>query len=117
MDPYVLIEYLGNKIKTKTHTDGGKNPVWNQQIDISVGSLQDDMRLTVMDDNTMGDDPIAYCNLKLSSLCINGGVSDHFSLTWKDRKAGTLTLHTIFKAKGAKGAQKTEGGATQQPAQ
>jgi len=29
MDPYVLIEFKGNKYKTKTHQNGGKTPKWN----------------------------------------------------------------------------------------
>ena len=30
MDPYVVIEYMGTKVKSRTHEDGGKNPIWNQ---------------------------------------------------------------------------------------
>ena len=29
MDPYVVIEYNGAKMKTFVHDNGGKNPVWN----------------------------------------------------------------------------------------
>jgi Ca2+-dependent lipid-binding protein len=29
MDPFVQIEYNGNKYKTRVHQGGGKAPVWN----------------------------------------------------------------------------------------
>ena len=29
MDPFVVLEYRGQKFKTKTHNSGGKNPQWN----------------------------------------------------------------------------------------
>ena len=29
MDPYCVIEYGGNKYKTRTHQGAGKTPVWN----------------------------------------------------------------------------------------
>ena len=38
-DPYVVIEVAGQKLKTRTHTNGGKTPKWSQvrvvQISIS----------------------------------------------------------------------------------
>lgn len=29
MDPFCVLEYNGNKYKTRTHQGGGKLPVWN----------------------------------------------------------------------------------------
>ncbi len=41
MDPYVCIEYRNKKYKTDVDQDGGRLPVWNNTIPISVYSLED----------------------------------------------------------------------------
>ena len=30
MDPYVIIEYGGTKLRTKTKSQAGKFPIWNE---------------------------------------------------------------------------------------
>ena len=32
MDPFIEVEYLGSKLKTPVHHDGGKMPVWNHKF-------------------------------------------------------------------------------------
>ena len=41
MDPYVVILYKDKKYKTKVIQEGGKKPVWNEQFEIPIVSLQD----------------------------------------------------------------------------
>jgi len=59
--------------------------VWNQEFDFQVGSLQDELRLKVMDEDVGTDDVVGMANLKLSSLCINNGVREWFTLEWKSK--------------------------------
>jgi len=41
MDPFIEIVYKGKKYKTTTIQEGGKNPVWNQLLEIPIESLSD----------------------------------------------------------------------------
>jgi Ca2+-dependent lipid-binding protein len=39
MDPFIQIVYLGKKYRTKTINEGGKNPKWNETIEIPIESI------------------------------------------------------------------------------
>ena len=36
MDPFVRISYINKEFKTQTHSDGGKQPKWNEAFDIEL---------------------------------------------------------------------------------
>ena len=42
-DPFVEMEYRMQKQKSKTHTDGGKNPQWLESFDFQIKYVGDDM--------------------------------------------------------------------------
>ena len=46
MDPYVLLEYNGGKYRTDVKDEGGKNPVWNQDLVIPLASLRDTVKFS-----------------------------------------------------------------------
>ncbi len=39
MDPFIQVVYLGKKYRTKTIHEGGKNPKWNETIEIPIESI------------------------------------------------------------------------------
>ena len=45
MDPYVQMEYNGCNYKTDVIDEGGKYPVWNQDLVIPLASLRDTVKL------------------------------------------------------------------------
>ena len=96
MDPYLVIEYKGGKFKTKTHNNGGKRPHWNQVFKLDVHSLSDDLILKVFDEDLTSDDFVGMGIVKVSSLVINGGVSDWFDITYREKKAGMVHLSTKY---------------------
>ena len=96
MDPFVVLEYNGTKYKTRTHQGGGKLPTWNHEFQIKVGGLNDDIKISVMDEDVSSDDFVGMAMLKLSSLCINGGVRDWFPITYKEKSAGQILLQTKY---------------------
>jgi len=96
-DPYVKITYMGTPYKTKVHQNGGKNPVWNQAFEIRIGSINDDMLVEVKDDDVVGAKIIGKATIKASSMCINGGVRDYFTMTdLHGKSVGQIMLETKF---------------------
>ena len=45
-----------------------------------------------MDENVSSDTIIGEASVKLSSLCVNGGLDDWWTITYKGKKAGSLHM-------------------------
>jgi Ca2+-dependent lipid-binding protein len=56
MDPYLILEYAGMKYKTKVASGLGKFPVWNEQFEFDIASINDEIKLTCKDENLISDD-------------------------------------------------------------
>ena len=77
MDPYCIVKYREQILKTKEHTDGGKAPRWNETLTIDVKYVGDDIEIAVMDAELMGkDNLIGKVLCKASGLTANGGLDD-----------------------------------------
>ena len=63
----------------------GKTPNWSQIFDIDVKYIGDDMTLTVYDEDPGKDDKVGTTTIKLSSLCINGGLDEWFAIAHKGK--------------------------------
>ena len=50
-----------------------------------------------MDENVMNDDVIGEASIKLSSLCVNGGLDDWWTITFKGKKAGSIHMKGDWK--------------------
>ena len=99
-DPYVKMVYMGTKYKTRFHENAGKNPVWNQTFILQLGSTGDDIKLEVKDHDTIGATIIGQATIKASSLCVNGGVRDWFTVDFRGRSAGQILIESKFTPKG-----------------
>ena len=87
-DPYVKLEYMGKRYKTRIHEDGGKEPVWGDVFEIALGSISDELNFECKDNEVIGARPIGSAIIKGSSLCINNGVRDWFTIYFEDKSAG-----------------------------
>eukprot|EP00347_Sterkiella_histriomuscorum_P004514 403360172 len=97
MDPYVILEFQGNKFKTRILKHAGKHPIWNEEFTIHVNSMNDEIRLIVKDkDFARPDDVVGSSNIKVSSLCFNNGIKDWFTLDYKRKVAGQILLESRF---------------------
>lgn len=56
MDPYLCLEYGGLKFKSKVASGMGKFPVWNEQFEFDINSVNDEIRITCKDENIISDD-------------------------------------------------------------
>lgn len=95
-DPYVKLEYLGIKYKTKVHESGGKTPAWNETFVIPLGSISDELHIECKDDDVVGAKMIGSTNIKASALCFNNGVRDWFTFSYEGNSIGQILLSTKF---------------------
>jgi Ca2+-dependent lipid-binding protein len=68
MDPFVEIKYLNNKYRTRVHDDGGKNPMWNETLEIPIESIKDELALSCLDQDAFSADLIGETTIPLKSL-------------------------------------------------
>ena len=93
MDPYCKITHRMQNLRTKEHTDGGKNPVWNEHLEIDVKYVGDDIEIAVMDSEVLGSDKlIGNVLCKASGLTVNGGLDDWWQITHKGVNMGKIHL-------------------------
>ena len=97
MDPYVIIHNRMQKIRTATQDEAGMEPVWNETVELDVKYIGDDIMIWVMDENVTDDSVIGEASVKLSSLCVNGGLDDWWTITYKGKKAGSLHMKGDWK--------------------
>lgn len=64
-DPYCIMKVGAQTFRTKTHTDGGKNPVWNQTFTVNVIN-ENTADLTIYDSDVGKDDVIGTCVVPLA---------------------------------------------------
>ena len=84
-------------MRTKTHTDGGKEPKWNEELELDVKYIGDDMELEIKDDNViLADELIGSATIKLSSLCIPGGLDDWWEVAHKGKRVGAIHLKGLW---------------------
>jgi len=101
MDPYVVIKYRQEVLKTKEHTDGGKTPQWNETFEIDVKYVGDDVRIEIVDSETIGkDEVIGFADVKLSSMCMQQPLDEWWSIQHKGKKAGQVHLKCVWKPAG-----------------
>lgn len=66
-DPYCFIECGGQKLRSRTHIDGGRNPVWNETFSFQIIN-ENEIVVTIMDEDTFSkDDLIGVARIPLAA--------------------------------------------------
>jgi len=60
MDPYCTIKHMGHQFKTKVHSNGGKNPNWNETFDFRPSGMDTDIEMTVWDEDVTTSDFVSF---------------------------------------------------------
>jgi len=100
MSPYITITFKNKKFKTKVHDNGGKTPKWTNEFKLEVEDVTDEMTLRVWDQDLTTSDAVGFTKIKLSSLMINCGVKDWFTILYDNKPAGQILLESVFEPKG-----------------
>lgn len=94
-DPYVVLEYSGQKFRTRTDTDGGRNPSFNETFKITMIEGLREVNASVWNSNTIErDDYIGSTKILLSKVIDCGYDDSHWQLTNTStgKSAGVLKL-------------------------
>ena len=70
----------------------GKTPVWNQTFNIDVKYIGDDLNVAVYDEDVTSSDLVGQAQIKLSALCVNGGLDEWFGIQYKGKQSGSIHL-------------------------
>jgi Ca2+-dependent lipid-binding protein len=100
MSPYVTLVYQGNKMKTKVADYGGKEPKWTDEFKLDVQSASEEIVMRVWDQDLTTSDAIGFTKIKMSSLIINKGVDDWFTIMFDNKPAGEIRIETTFEPVG-----------------
>lgn len=96
-DPYVCLEYANSKFRTKTCTDGGKNPSFNEKFVLRLIEGLREINISVWNSNTVTTDDLIGSGTVLLEKVISSGYDDStWSLQTKRGKYGgqvRLILH------------------------
>eukprot|EP00246_Nothoceros_aenigmaticus_P008714 TRINITY_DN2365_c1_g1_i2.p1 TRINITY_DN2365_c1_g1~~TRINITY_DN2365_c1_g1_i2.p1 ORF type:complete len:258 (-),score=34.37 TRINITY_DN2365_c1_g1_i2:1421-2194(-) len=106
-DPYVIIEYASNRFRTKTDTDGGKNPSFNDKFMVPLIEGLREINVQVWNSNITFDDFIGSGKILLEKALSTGYDDSGWSITSKTGKyAGEVRTILHFanfgKAQGSK---------------
>ena len=100
MSPYLTITFKGKKFKSKVHDSGGKKPKWTDEFVLEVTDATEEMTLRCWDQDLTTSDAVGFCKVKMSSLIINCGVEDWFTIMYDNKPAGEILLETTFEPVG-----------------
>ena len=81
MDPFAELSIGQAKYKTKTHNNGAKTPVWNEQIRMEVLDPSKVLKIQVFDEEDLkADDLVCEGAINLAALCVSGPLDKWFNL-------------------------------------
>ncbi|KAL5224618.1 hypothetical protein ABZP36_011257 [Zizania latifolia] len=97
-DPYVRIEYGSNKFSTRTCTDGGRNPTFDEKFRIPLIEGLRELNISVWNSNTLThDDLIGSGRVQLHKVLTCGYDDSSWPIQTRHmRSAGELTLVMHF---------------------
>ncbi|XP_077225472.1 calcium-dependent lipid-binding (CaLB domain) family protein [Tasmannia lanceolata] len=97
-DPYVCLEYANTKFRTRTCTDGGKNPIFQEKFVFSLIEGLREFNVIVWNSNTLTyDDFIGSGRVQLQKVLAQGYDDTAWSLQTKSgRYAGEVRLVMHF---------------------
>ena len=96
MDPFAIIEILGQKIQTQVSKEGGKCPVWNHSFEVEIeydeDQLKEMVKLSVYEEDLASDDFVGDTMITVKDLIgeKKQGKLMNYSLNYKGKSAGTV---------------------------
>lgn len=100
MSPYCTLTHKKKKLKTKVRSNAGKNAKFGDTFTFELESSGEEIFVRVWDQDLMSSDAVGFVKVKVSSLMINGGTTDDFTLYFENSSAGTITLTSVWAPEG-----------------
>ena len=96
MDPYCKISIGGKWYKSKVHTDGGKNPVWQDSY-LHPLTGETEATIQVWDEDSVGkDDMVGDCVVSLQDTIVKRSTTDWYELKYKGKSSGKVCVNFEF---------------------
>ena len=95
MDPYVVCSFSGQSHKSRTHNNGGKQPVWSDTLFFNVNNPYGSIKIQVWDENTFNDSLVGEGSIDIAPILNNpyGSNTHNVILTFKGERAGMVNLN------------------------
>ncbi|RLN11586.1 calcium-binding protein [Panicum miliaceum] len=88
-DPYVVLEYATTKLRTRTCTDGGRNPTFDEKFHIPLIEGLRELNVVVWNSNTLThDDFIGSGRVYLHKVLTNGYDDSSWPLQTRHMRTG-----------------------------
>jgi Ca2+-dependent lipid-binding protein len=100
MSPYCTIVFKGTKLKSKVDKSGGKTPKFGDEFVLEIEDPTEELVLRVWDQDMTTSDAVGFTKIKMSSLIINCGVEDTFTIMYDNKPAGEISIKTTFAPEG-----------------
>ena len=100
MSPYVTLTHKKKKLKTKVRSNAGKHAKFGDQFTFDLENSGEEIFVRVWDQDLMSSDAVGFVKVKVSSLMINGGTTDSFTLYYENESAGVSTLTSVWAPEG-----------------
>jgi Ca2+-dependent lipid-binding protein len=82
MDPFFVINYKDQTIKSHICKNGGQHPIWNEKVELEYESNLEDMKLLCYDKDLIMNDIVGEAYIKLSQVAKEKGIQQWFPLTY-----------------------------------
>mmetsp|Transcript_22081 Transcript_22081/g.37752 ORF Transcript_22081/g.37752 Transcript_22081/m.37752 type:complete len:598 (+) Transcript_22081:88-1881(+) len=98
-DPYCVMTVGSKNFRSKTHTDGGKNPVWNETFSFTGTVAENTLKMEFFDENMiLRDVAIGGCKIPLLQVVTQGAYQVSVPVvTRKGKHRGDVTVNLVFK--------------------
>lgn len=104
-DPYCVVKVDKQSRRTKTHTDGGKNPVWDEVMEFKNVTEDSVLKIEVYDENVLLRDVlIGSCKVPLKKVTESGSEEVDAPVLTKGKQHGSITLSLKFRVGGTPSA-------------
>jgi len=100
MSPYITLVFKQQKMKSKIHYEGGKEPIFGDKFSFDITDASEEIVMRVWDKDMTTSDAVGFCKIKITSLIINNGVEDWFDIYFDNKKAGSIQVRSRFEPVG-----------------
>lgn len=100
MSPYCTLTHKKKKLKTKVRSSAGKKAKFGDVFTFELEAPQEEIFVRVWDQDLMSSDAVGFVKVKVSSLMLNDGITDDFTLYYENNSAGTITLTSEWAPEG-----------------
>ena len=95
MDPYCVVAYKDDEVRTKTHYKGHKTPSWKEKFPIKVTDGKGPITFTVFEEDTMSSDKVGDTTLDMERLC-KKDTDQWIDILYDKKLAGKIHIRTKF---------------------